>query len=53
MTTSLFNQFGNTSVGSVGVGEEELHSLVNMIRDGGAYVNVHTTENENGEVRDH
>jgi hypothetical protein len=26
-------------------------SLVNMIRTGGAYVNVHTTQNQNGEVR--
>jgi hypothetical protein len=28
-----------------------IDSLVNMIRSGGAYVNVHTTQNQNGEVR--
>lgn len=29
----------------------EISALVNMIRSGGAYVNVHTTQNQNGEVR--
>ena len=28
-----------------------LSALVNMIRSGEAYVNVHTTQNQNGEVR--
>jgi hypothetical protein len=28
-----------------------LSALVNMIRSGDAYVNVHTTQNQNGEVR--
>jgi hypothetical protein len=28
-----------------------IDTLVNMIRSGHAYVNVHTTQNENGEVR--
>ena len=28
-----------------------IDSLVNMIRSGDAYVNVHTTQNQNGEVR--
>jgi len=30
---------------------KELSALVNMIRSGEAYVNVHTTQNQNGEVR--
>ena len=30
---------------------KELSALVNMIRTGEAYVNVHTTQNQNGEVR--
>lgn len=30
---------------------KELSALVNMIRSGEAYVNVHTTPNQNGEVR--
>ena len=29
----------------------QITDLVNMIRSGGAYVNVHTTQNHNGEVR--
>jgi hypothetical protein len=32
-------------------GELSISALVNMIRSGGAYVNVHTTQNQNGEVR--
>jgi hypothetical protein len=32
-------------------GELSLYPLVNMIRSGKAYVNVHTTQNQNGEVR--
>ena len=30
---------------------KELSALVNMIRSGEAYVNVHTTQNQNGEIR--
>ena len=30
---------------------EQISDLVNMIRSGGAYVNVRTTQNQNGEVR--
>lgn len=30
---------------------QEISALVNMIRCGGAYVNVHTTRNQNGAVR--
>jgi hypothetical protein len=30
---------------------KELSVLVNMIRSGEAYVNVHTTQNQNGEIR--
>jgi CHRD domain len=30
---------------------KELSALVNIIRSGEAYVNVHTTQNQNGEVR--
>ena len=30
---------------------KELSALVNMIRSGEAYVNIHTTQNQNGEVR--
>ncbi|MFZ0514360.1 MAG: CHRD domain-containing protein [Candidatus Nitrosopolaris sp.] len=32
-------------------GKLSISALVNMIRSGGAYVNVHTTQNQNGEVR--
>ena len=32
-------------------GELSISALVNMIRSGGAYVNVQTTQNQNGEVR--
>jgi hypothetical protein len=28
-----------------------IDSLVNMIRSGDAYVNIHTTQNEKGEIR--
>src|SRR5215469_2441352 len=31
--------------------DKELSALVNMIRSGEAYVNVHTTQNQNGEIR--
>ena len=30
---------------------KQISDLVNMIKSGGAYVNVHTTQNQNGEVR--
>jgi hypothetical protein len=30
---------------------QQISALVDMIRTGGAYVNVHTTQNQNGEVR--
>jgi len=42
-----------TSSGLTGplAGELSISALVNMIRSGGAYVNVHTTQNKNGEVR--
>jgi len=30
---------------------QQISALVNMIRSGGAYVNIHTTQNQNGEVR--
>jgi CHRD domain len=30
---------------------QQISALVDMIRSGGAYVNVHTTQNQNGEVR--
>ena len=30
---------------------KELSALVNMIRSGEAYVNVHTTQNQNGDIR--
>jgi len=30
---------------------QQISALVNMIRSGGAYVNVHTIQNQNGEVR--
>ena len=30
---------------------KQISDLVNMIKSGGAYVNVHTTKNQNGEIR--
>ena len=30
---------------------KQITDLVDMIRSGGAYVNIHTTQNQNGEVR--
>jgi CHRD domain len=30
---------------------QQISALVTMIRSGGAYVNIHTTQNQNGEVR--
>ena len=30
---------------------KQISDLVNLIKSGGAYVNVHTTKNQNGEVR--
>jgi hypothetical protein len=30
---------------------KQISNLVNLIKSGGAYVNVHTTQNQNGEVR--
>ena len=32
-------------------GKLSVDPLVNMIRSGAAYVNVHTTQNQNGEIR--
>jgi len=30
---------------------KQISDLVNMIKSGGAYVNIHTTKNQNGEIR--
>jgi hypothetical protein len=30
---------------------KQISALLDMIRSGGAYVNVHTTQNQNGQVR--
>jgi hypothetical protein len=30
---------------------KQISDLVNLIKSGGAYVNVHTTKNQNGEIR--
>jgi hypothetical protein len=47
------NVYGTlTSSGLTGqLKDKTIDILVNMIRSGGAYVNVHTTKNHNGEVR--
>jgi len=31
--------------------DKQISDLVNMIKSGGAYVNVHTQQNQNGEIR--
>ncbi|PWU79573.1 MAG: hypothetical protein DLM72_16960 [Candidatus Nitrosopolaris wilkensis] len=33
------------------LGGKQVSDLVNLLKSGGAYVNVHTTQNQNGEIR--
>jgi len=33
------------------MGGKQLSDLVNLLKTGGGYVNVHTTQNQNGEIR--
>ena len=41
-----------TSVDLVGsLAGKQMSDLVNLMKSGGAYVNVHTTTNQNGEIR--